>query len=258
LKSIALILLLCSVANAGDVRFPMRGVTVTPESSPVTIAEVVDTLRPEEWYLIESEHELIVLTSPVGVVSIEPLAGPMTFRGRFAGGDGKIETRKFVGPFLYAVTAEIAGKTELIVVPVGVSSADQVERITLTVQGARPPPEPEPEPDDPTPPPGPVTSFRVIWIRESGDTLNPQQTAIPNAKVIRDYLNAKATDWREYDPQQITKTEPEVIQELWKAIKEKQWTAPCVAVEVNNKVQVLPFPANTADALTLLKKYGGE
>ena len=146
LKSIALILLTihCLTLGASDVRFPMRGVVVTPESSPVTIAEVVDVLRPEEWYIVESERELIVLSSPVGVVSIEPLAGPMTFRGRFAGSDGKIETRKFAGPYLYAVTAEMAGKTELIVVPVGVSSEDQVERITLTVQGARPPPDPDP------------------------------------------------------------------------------------------------------------------
>ena len=268
MRLIALILvaLHCLTLGASDVRFPMRGVTVVPESAPVTIAEVVDTLRPEEWYLVESERELICIASPVGVVAIEPLAGPMVFRGRFAGGDGKVETRKFAGPYLYAVTAEVAGKTELIVVPVGVSSADQIERIVITVQGARPPPDvdPEPEPDDPTPP-GPVTSFRVIWIIESGDTLNAQQTAIPGAKAIRDYLNAKTTGtpdgqpgWREFDPQQITNNEPAVIQELWKAIKEKQWSAPCVAIEVNNQVKVLPLPANTAEALTLLKRYGGE
>jgi len=95
LKLIAIILLTlhCLTLGASDVRFPTRGVTVVPESSPVTIAEVVDVLRPEEWYLVESERELIVLSSPVGVVAIEPLAGPMVFRGRFAGGDGKVETR---------------------------------------------------------------------------------------------------------------------------------------------------------------------
>jgi hypothetical protein len=175
----------------------MRGVTVVPESSPVTIAEVVDTLRPEEWYLVESERELIVLASPVGVVAIEPLAGPMTFRGRFAGGDGQVETRKFAGPYLYAVTAELAGKTELIVVPVGLSSADQIERIVLTVQGARPPPD-----DDPIPPDDdPIPTVENVSVAIVEDTMNrsPDTAIVMNGLVAWTEFVDAGNDWRAYD-----------------------------------------------------------
>jgi hypothetical protein len=258
-------ILLCSVAQAGDIRLPMRSVEVTPDPVSETRVEPVDTIRADEWYVIESDGPLFVLTSPTGILEVESIAGPMTFRGRFAGGD-KIETRTFSGPHLHLVTALKPGRAEVIVIPQGVTCAEDIIRQVLTVsgQGPKPPPDPEPEPDDPTPP-GPVTSFRVIWILESGDTLNAAQTAIPDAKAVRDYVNAKTTrspdgqpGWRTYDPQQITTNEPEVIQELWRQIKRKAWQTPCVAIEVNTHTIVLPFPANTADALALLKRYGGE
>jgi hypothetical protein len=261
------ILLLCSVANAGDIRLPMRSVEVTPDPVAETRVEPVDTIRADEWYVIESDGPLFVLTSPTGILEVESITGPMTFRGRFAGGD-KIETRTFSGPHLHLVTAIRPGRAEVIVIPQGVTDQSDIIRQVLTVsgQGPKPPPDPEPdpEPDDPTPP-GPVTSFRVIWILESGDTINAAQTSIPGAKAVRDYLNAKTTrspdgqpGWREYDPQQIMTNEPEVIQELWRQIKRKAWQAPCVAIEVNTHTIVLPFPANTAEALALLKRYGGE
>jgi hypothetical protein len=243
----------------------MRSIEVTPDPIAETRVEPVDTIRADEWYVIESDSPLFVLASPIGILEVESIVGPMTFRGRFAGGD-KIETRTFSGPHLHLVTALKPGQAEVIVIPQGVTDQSDIIRQVLTVsgQGPKPPPDVDPEPDDPTPP-GPATSFRVIWIIESGDTLNAERTAIPAAKSIRDYLNAKTTrspdgqpGWREFDPQQITNNEPAVMQELWKAIKEKQWSAPCVAIEVNNQVKVLPLSANTAEALTLLKRYGGE
>ena len=92
-----------------------------------------------------------------------------------------------------------------------------ISRQVLTVVGTgpNPPPGPDPDPDvKPDPDPVPVKSFRVIFVKESGQTLNAAQTAIPAAKAIRAYLNLKTTQegnvpgWREYDPQQIVASRP--------------------------------------------------
>lgn len=112
--------------------------------------------------------------------------------------------------------------------------------------------------------PEPVKSFRAIFVKESGSTLPAAQTAIPNAKAIRDYLNAKTTKegnlpgWREYDPQQNTANEQPVMAALWAAVQPKLQVIPCLVIEVNGKATVLNYPANTESALKLLKEYGGQ
>jgi hypothetical protein len=115
----------------------------------------------------------------------------------------------------------------------------------------------------PNPTPEPVKSFRVIFVKESGQTLSGEQVAIPGAKEIRDLLNAKTTaegnqpGWREYDPQQITDNEQPTMKALWSAVKPQLLPAPCLVVEVNGKVTVMPFPATVAEAVETLKKHGG-
>lgn len=126
-----------------------------------------------------------------------------------------------------------------------------------------------PKPVDPVVPvvpvePEPVKSFRVIFVKESGSTLSAAQTAIPNAKAIRDYLNAKTTKegslsgWREYDPQQNTANEQPTMAALWAAVQPKLQVIPCLVIEVNGKATVLNYPADTEAALKLLKEYGGQ
>jgi len=124
-------------------------------------------------------------------------------------------------------------------------------------------------PDTPTPvvpvdpAPEPVRSFRVIFVKESGQTLSPAQTPIPGAKAIREYLNAKTTregnqpDWREYDPQQNTTNEQPTMSALWEAVKPKLQGVPCMVIEVNGKATVMPFPSDVDSALAALKKAGG-
>jgi hypothetical protein len=117
---------------------------------------------------------------------------------------------------------------------------------------------------EPTPVPEPVKSFRVIFVKESGATLSGEQSAIPAAKEIRDYLQAKTTPeanqpgWREYDPEQQTANEQTTMKALWEAVKPKLIPPPCLVVEVNGKATVMPFPATVADCMTTLKKAAGE
>ena len=127
---------------------------------------------------------------------------------------------------------------------------------------------PEPvNPDVPTPvvpvDPEPVRSFRVIFVKESGQTLSPAQTPIPGAKAIREYLNVKTTKegnqpgWREYDPQQNTTNEQPTMTALWEAVKPKLQGIPCMVIEVNGRATVMPFPADVDAALAALKRAGG-
>jgi hypothetical protein len=123
-------------------------------------------------------------------------------------------------------------------------------------------PDNKPEPT-PTPVPEPDKSFRVIFVKESGQTLSGEQVAIPGAKEIRDYLTAKTTQeggqvgWREYDPQQQTANEQPTMKKLWETAKPSLLPAPCLIVEVNGKATVMPFPKTVAEAVETLKKAGG-
>jgi hypothetical protein len=123
-------------------------------------------------------------------------------------------------------------------------------------------PDNKPEPT-PAPVPEPVKSFRVIFVKESGQTLQGEQLAIPGAKEIREYLTAKTTPeggqvgWREYDPQQQTASEQPTMRALWEAAKPSLLPAPCLIVEVNGKATVMPFPKTVAEAVETFKKAGG-
>lgn len=134
-------------------------------------------------------------------------------------------------------------------------------RFSVTLEPPKPPVPPNP-PEPPTP--EPVKSFRVVFVKESGSTLNAEQTAITGAKAVRDYLRTKTTPqggfagWREYDPQQNVVNEQSMMKELWAASKSSITTVPCMIVEVNGKVTIISYPKNVADAINTLKKYGGD
>lgn len=271
-------LCLTSVAFGDDdmplprIVFPMKPVPVEPDKPrPIvepTDPQIISDIRQDEMYVLESPVELYVLTSPAGVLSVDATEGPIRVRGKFSDGSGKLETRNYTAPWVYFITAPGKGKAELILVPKGVKLESDIARQVLTVVGTTPNPPPDPDPDvipDPIDPdPGRVKSFRVIFVKESGQTLNAAQTAIPGAKAIRAYLNLKTTQegnvagWREYDPQQIVDNDQATMKALWEAVKPKLLPAPCMVIEVNGHATVMAFPANVEECLTTLKKFGGE
>ncbi len=239
----------------------------TPDLQPVEppSPQEVTELKADHWFVIESDIPFFVLDSRLGVVQIGYDEGPLKLKGKFADGSGRNETRTYTSKYIATVEAQAKGQVELLVIPAGATDAGVCLRRTLTVMGEspQPPPGPEPQPDDPPHPPGPVTSFRVIFVKESGATLTPQQTAIPAAKVLRDYLTAKTTPegglagWREYDPEQITANEQPTMRALWETVKPKLLPAPCLVIEVNGRATVMPFPNTVEAALAKLKEYGG-
>lgn len=126
-----------------------------------------------------------------------------------------------------------------------------------------PVPPPKPKPDDPKP--GPVTSFHVVMVYESGATLTAAQTGVLYAADIRAYLDANATPdagtkgWRLRDKDVSADNDTAFQKSLWAAVRPQVTALPCWAVEVNGKVDIVPLPATVADGLALLRKYkGGE
>jgi len=249
-----------------DIHLPTTPVLVEPNSpkAPKAISEIArGTL-----YVVESTTPLIQLQAPEGFLNVVSAKGPLSVFGIFADGSDEPELRKYASENLMIVTGIKPGRTELILIPVGVTEQESIVRqiLTVTGEGPRPPPvpvppTPEPQPD---PAPQPVVSFRVIFVKESGSTLSAEQSAIPGAKSIRDYLTSKTTPegglagWREYDPQQNTTNEQATMKALWAAVKPNITNTPVLVVEVNGKATVREYPKNTADALKILKEYGGQ
>lgn len=125
------------------------------------------------------------------------------------------------------------------------------------------PPEPKPpEPKPPAPPtPRPVTSFRVLFVVESANTLTAAQHAVVYARSVRDYLGEATTPeggrpgWRLFDKDADAGNEPPTVKALWAAVRPQVTAVPCVAIEVNGAVTIEPLPETPVAAVALFKKY---
>lgn len=271
------------VSTLPDILLPMTPVLVepvddvpTPKPVPRPQAEVITNLPSDTWFVFESKEQLLVTSSPLGLVQVKQYDVSnisRSFIGKFVDGNGTSDEERTYPTsedykWIYSIKAKKSGVVELILYKQGVTTEDGLVRQTLTVmgQGPNPPPKPDPVVPDPIDPviPTPISSFRVIFVKESGATLNLQQSSIPSAKSIRDYLNAKTTKenghvgWREYDPQQLVVNEQPTMMALWQTVKPQLLPAPCMVIEVNGHATVKPFPSNVDEALVVLKKAGGE
>lgn len=266
MRCLLLLLLLssCCCSYADDAPVITLPDMLVPIPCPEPQQPSAPVLTPETLYVVQSTVPLIALQSPEGLLKLTADSGPLRVRGRFADGDGKIETRSYSAKYLLFVDGIKPGTTELILIPQGVTAEKDIVRQVLTVSGEGPRPPPEPPGPGPEPkPPEPVKSFRVIFVKESGQTLNSEQSAIPGAKAIRDYVTARTTPegglagWREYDPQQTTTNEQPTMKALWESVKPKLLPSPCLVIEVNGTATVMPFPKDVTEALETLKKAGG-
>lgn len=120
------------------IRLPMSTMPVVPAS--------INELKEDYWFVIEADVPCIVLASRNGFVSIVQEKGPLRLRGKFADGNGKVETRSYVAKSLWIVEAVTPGEVELLIVPTGAVDESTVLRRTLIVGGTGPRPPPKPEP----------------------------------------------------------------------------------------------------------------
>lgn len=137
---------------------------------------------------------------------------------------------------------------------------------TITVSGVTPPTPPDPKPPMPPDPkpPGPVTSFRVILVYESGATLTATQTGVlyglPFENAIKSATTGDATKfgWRRLDKDADPSTLPTGLREVWAAAKPQLTGVPCVVFQVNDKITIESLPATNAAGVELVTKYRGK
>lgn len=181
MKTLAVLLaLLCQ--DASPFRLPV--IDSTPPAPQPVEPKPVTVLPEDSFFVIESEVQAIVLHSPDGLLSVTEDQGPIRLRGKFAGGSGRVETKTFSGKYVYTIEGVRAGKAELILIPSGVVSSDQILRLMLSVNGAQPPPDDDKPKPGPTPPPTPHSGKVHLDIIEDV-TNRTAETAVVLSKVVQ-------------------------------------------------------------------------
>lgn len=106
----------------------------------------------------------------------------------------------------------------------------------------------------PTPGPGPtpipVDGLKVAFIIESADTLSKEHHTAIYGAATREYLNAKAKEWRVLDKDDAP------TEKFWQdVLANKPNQLPAVFIANGRQTVVVPVPAT--GIVDLLKKYGG-
>jgi len=265
----ALAIASCQVQSAdplptpkSTVKFPVLPVKPVDDkkAEPTTPpANDIPVLDEGVYYVIHDDAPFITYASPANLVHITKTTGPVKLLGKFIDGTGDFEEKEYKSKNVTIIRAKAQGRVELIVNAVGAVDESTAQRKLIDVisgQGPIPPPKPV-VPVTPTE----VKSFRVIFVIESGSTPTAAQLGVSDAKLVRDYLTAKCTKegewpgWRRYDPDADVTNEQPTMKALWEAVKPKITSTPCLVVETNGKVDILPYPKNSVESLSLLKKY---
>lgn len=149
---------------------------------------------------------------------------------------------------------------------------------TLTVTGTVPPkppipPDPKPPTPDPPTPPTPV-KLRVLALYDPAtvDKLSEQQRQIIYSEQpgsMRDYIKSHALTETVKDAAGKTTEQPAMriwptnvnaaqAGTNWKPLLDKTNKQPCLVVQAGDTITKFDFPATNADAVKLLKQFGGE
>lgn len=234
--------------KAGPIRLPLRDVPAAlPADRPVA-------LPAEAWYVVESEVECLLFASPGGAIAVAKETGPLRLRGRFVGGSGAIETKRFAGPFVYVIEATKPGRDELLIVPVGAKAEGEAKRVTFLVGNVVPPVDPEPEP------PIPAAGLHVLVVYEANATLPAGQAAILTGQATRSMLNdVCTTDARglkayrllpvgvEFGPDELP---------VWKTAFARPRTAtPWVVISNGRRGYEGPLPKSERDFAELVRSF---
>lgn len=245
--------------QSAEIRFPEPEPTPEPDA-----ASVIGEVRPDEWYIIESDAELIAITSPLGIARVVADSGPLKIKGKFADSGGRTETRTYSAKHIYTVEAVTAGKCELILIPVGVSGESELVRQMLAVVGARPPPDPKPDEPDP-PKPIPTDGKRVLILYESADLSTYPQSQVNQftSSTLREYLRTHCSpgpvngtpEFRIWDKDTDLANAPQVWRD---AMALPRGTLPQLIVSNGVEGFSGPLPATEAETLAILRKYLGD
>ena len=142
-------------------------------------------------------------------------------------------------------------RDQLKIIVIGISLS---ALLWLIAQSARDVPGPVPEP---TPEPIRVGKISVLIVEETDDRddLPFSQSEVLTAGTIRDYLDSHCDEWRLFDQDISTKNESAKWQE---AMQRKRDSLPWVLISNGTQGTEGPLPETVDDALSLLRKWGGE
>lgn len=243
---------------------------VKKEIPPPEVPTVVDMAK-YRFYAVDGYTGPVTWIVDGTSCGIKEVATPLTLFGVVQGQDSPGEYPIPAGAVIVWGKPTKPGESTLTKVQaLGVVDGKATILLSLAFQtGPAPPVVPVVPPIVPVVPPvdpvkPPVTSFRVIFVTESATTLTAQQTAVSGAQAVRDYLLAKTTaeggvaGWRNYDPNTGAVNEFPGLKAMWLAAKPEIKTVPCMVVQLNGKVDILPFPKDSAEALATLQTYGGK
>ncbi len=231
-----------------------------PAPSPAVVVGPL-TITPDNQLVVQYKTERTILVRPVGTLKVTKEIAPFNVRGRFADGPGTVERRSYEGPHVYTLEVGPVPHTGPVYVDAIASLTDIDSAVVQVEAGEGPIPPPKPKPKDDAAPV--VTSFRVLLLRDPLGTMTLAQAGVYDSQAVARWLNEHCTKdgvtpgWRRYGKDQDASGEFPDVKALWAATKPKLTTLPCLAIEVNGKVDIIDFPATEADALTTLKTYRG-
>ncbi len=163
------------VPVAGYAGPPTPPATPTPIRFPAIPAPKVDpvippgpgavtALGPGLLYVIDADVEILVACSPRELVTMSTFAGPAKVYGRFADGTGKSEFREYKGKKIVAIEAAGTGRVDVIIVPAGAKSEEEIVWRALQVDNGT-----KPKPVDPVVPPAPKPDGKFGLSKASRD-----------------------------------------------------------------------------------------
>jgi hypothetical protein len=136
-----------------------------PQTQPPQPTQV-DTFRLDEFYFIESDDPLIILDSPVGLITTKSWQQGTVIYSRFAGGTAA-EERTVARKYGYTIRAVAIGKVEVILLKAGATDATTMKRLPLTVTPVPDAPIIRPEPNKPLDEMGKAFRFYEVELRKA-------------------------------------------------------------------------------------------
>lgn len=199
-----------------SILLPMTPVLVEPDApapapNPQPAPAVITNLPSDTWFIVESRTPLVVFDVPEGHVSVREFditkGGSRSFIGKFVDGTGKADEERTYPTdaeykFIYCIRSKQAGKTGLVLTPVGVLQKSDITVVMLTVGIIpNPPPKPEPGPTpEPDPGPSPVKAENIrICIIEDVLNRSPETAAVLNSLVGWTAFADAGNQYRLYD-----------------------------------------------------------
>lgn len=241
---------------------PDCGQTVPVNAPPLVVGGV---------YAFEADKDVLVFTSPPGLVTVSKEAGPMKIRGVFYG-NKQVSTQMFKKRWVYQldVVPGAKGRVELIVVPVGATTEKMAARKLLDVDGGTPPnpgpgpgPNPGPGPTpDPTPVPADVKMTHVVLVEET-EAAQRERAAFLSDPAFAQRRKERGIGLRTADKD--TKdangnTPADLIEFIQKSAGKGYPQVFFVGYDKNGKRTTLyqgDLPKTSAEFLQLMSKYGG-